>query len=337
MNARCRMSRPAPLRLPGPLCLPVLLCLPGLFCLLTLAACRAERDGQMVGTLERDRVEVKVESSEPIVAREVHDGQAVAAGELLLRQDPARLQARLDQAAAQREQAAARLAELQRGPRQEVIRETRARLAAAEAEAVNARTEFERAQAVFERGLASEGVRDQAETRWKTAVAAEQAVRESLQAQLQGTTVEELDQAEAALAATEAQLAQARLDLERTELRAPVDGVVDKLLFQVGERPPAGTTVAVLLDRSRVFARFYVPEPLRARVVPGVELKVVVDGVAREFSGTVRWVSADASFTPYFALTEHDRSRLSYLAELDLPEAAELPSGVPLVVQPPAE
>jgi HlyD family secretion protein len=311
--------------------------MPALLCVLALGACQPEHDGRMVGTLERDRVELKVENSEPILAREVHDGQEVAAGDLLLRQDPARLQARLDQAAALRTQVAARLAELQRGPRQEVIRETRARLSAAQAETVNARDEFERARTVFERGLSSEGVRDQAETRWKTAVSAEQAIRESLQAQLAGTTAEELDQAEAALAAAEAQLAQARLDLERTELRAPVDGIVDKLLFQVGERPPAGTTVAVLLDRSRVFARFYVPEPLRARIVPGRELKVAVDGVAREFTGSVRWVSADASFTPYFALTEHDRSRLSYLAELDLPDAADLPSGVPLVVLPPAE
>ncbi|GAG92015.1 unnamed protein product, partial [marine sediment metagenome] len=37
-------------------------------------------------------------------------------------------------------------------------------------------------------------------------------------------------------------------------------------------------------------------------------------------------------FTPYFALTEHDRSRLSYLAEVDVPDASSLPSGVPLEV-----
>lgn len=306
-------------------------------CALALFGCSQGREEVMVGTLERDRIEIKVESSEPIASRHVRDGQQVLTGDLLLRQDPARMQARLDQLAAQRDQTAARLAELQRGPRQEAIRETRARLAAAQAEAVNAQAEFERAQAVFERGLSSEGVRDQAEALWKTSAATEQAIRESLQAQLAGTTVEELDQAGAALAAAEAQLAQARLDLERTELRAPVDGIVDKLLFQVGERPPAGTTVAVLLDDSRVFARFYVPEPLRARIVAGRELKVSVDGVSRQFSGTVRWVSSDASFTPYFALTEHDRSRLSYLAELDLPDAADLPSGVPLVVSPPAE
>lgn len=305
--------------------------------LLLTTGCQERSENTMVGTLERDRVEIKVESSEPILSRAVRDGDAVQVGDLLLSQDPARPQARLDQSMAERDQAAARLAELLRGPRQEAIRETRARLAAADARRVNALAELERIRSVYSRGLASELALDQAETAWKTAVADEQAVRENLEAQLTGTTPEELDQAEAALAAAEARVAQARLDVERTELRAPVNGRVDKLLFQVGERPPAGTTVAVVLDDARVYARFYVPEYLRASIQPGEELAVRVDGVADELRGTVRWVSTDASFTPYFALTEHDRSRLSYLAELDLPQAADLPSGVPLAVLPPAE
>jgi HlyD family secretion protein len=107
--------------------------------------------------------------------------------------------------------------------------------------------------------------------------------------------------------------------------------VVDKMLYQVGERPAVGATVAVLLDSSRVYARVYVPEYLRARVIPGSSIQVQVDGVAGEMTGTVRWVSTDASFTPYFALTEHDRSRLSYLAEIDLVTAGDLPSGLPVV------
>jgi len=303
----------------------------------TLAACSAAEDTQMVGTLERDRIEIKVESSEPILSRHVKDGEPVSRGDLILRQDPSRQQARLDQAQAQRDQAAARLAELRRGPRPELIRESRARLTAAQAHAINARAELERSRDIFARGLSSQSALDDAETRWKSAVADEEAANQALQALLAGTTAEELDQAEAALAAATALLEQSRLDLTRTELRAPVDGVVDKLLYQVGERPPPGTTVAVLLDRSRVFARFYVPESLRVRVLPGRELKVRVDGVGDEMAGTVRWVSADASFTPYFALTEHDRSRLSYLAELDLPAAGDLPSGTPLVVLLPAE
>jgi HlyD family secretion protein len=92
----------------------------------------------------------------------------------------------------------------------------------------------------------------------------------------------------------------------------------------------------VLLNNERNFARVYVPEHLRARVVPGVTLDVRIDGVDQEFTGRVRWVSADATFTPYFALTQHDRSRLSYLAEIDIEGAEDLPSGVPLQVDFPS-
>jgi HlyD family secretion protein len=127
------------------------------------------------------------------------------------------------------------------------------------------------------------------------------------------------------------------LDLDRTRIQAPVAGVIDKVLFRLGERPPPGTTIAVLLDSSRTFARVYVPEQLRADIVPGTSIEVRVDGVDKAFTGRVRWVSSDASFTPYFALTEHDRSRLSYLAEIDIPDAADLPSGIPLQADFPGE
>jgi HlyD family secretion protein len=300
-----------------------------------LAACDQQDSQQMVGTLERDRIEIKVESNEPIISRSVIDGQMVASGDLILQQDPTRAQAKLDQQLALRDQSMARLAELRRGPRPEAISETRARLEALEAQTAKAKADFDRTSDIFEKGLSDQAALDLMTTRWKFGIAEEKAMRESLQAQLVGTTIEELDQAEAALAAANAQVEQAQLDLDRTQLFAPVDGQIDKQLYQLGERPPAGSTVAVLLDSSRVYARIYVPENLRIHIRPGDSLSVLVDGIDAELSGTVRWVSTDASFTPYFALTEHDRSRLSYLAEVDVPAASELPSGVPLVVIPP--
>jgi HlyD family secretion protein len=64
-------------------------------------------------------------------------------------------------------------------------------------------------------------------------------------------------------------------------------------------------------------------------------VQVSVDGTDRMYAGTVRFISAQAQFTPYYALTQEDRSRLSYLAEIDLtePEARALPSGIPLQVR----
>jgi HlyD family secretion protein len=302
-----------------------------------LSACDRTEVTYMVGTLERDRIELKVESSEPIVAIHVQDGQAVAAGDPVLEQDPERATARLAQQIGLRKQAAARLAELQRGPREESIREARARLEASAVQKENALANLERTREVFAKGLSSEGRLDFDETNHKTAVAEEKANAEALDRLLHGTTVEELQQAAAALEAVDGAVQQAQLDLDRTRIQAPVVGVIDKVLFRLGERPPPGTTIAVLLDSSRTFARVYVPEQLRADIVPGKSIEVRVDGVDKTFTGQVRWVSSDASFTPYFALTEHDRSRLSYLAEIDIPDAANLPSGIPLQADFPGE
>jgi len=298
--------------------------------LLTLGACDRSETTYMVGTLERDRVELKVESNEPIRGIHVKDGQEVTAGDLVLEQDSTRAEAQLAQLVALRDQAAARLAELKRGPRQESIREARANLTSATASRVNAAANLERTREVFERGLSSEGRMDTSETNFKTAAATEQAATEALERLLNGTTVEELQQAEAALLAAKAQVLAAGVDLERTRIYAPVAGVVDKVLFQLGERPMPGTTIAVVLDSSRTFARVYVPEQLRAQMQPGDAIDVRLDGVSGVMEGRVRWVSSDATFTPYFALTEHDRSRLSFLAEIDVPEASGLPSGLPL-------
>jgi len=300
--------------------------------LLTLSACNETGKTFMVGTLERDRVEVKVESNEPIIAIYVQDGQMLKAGDLILEQDPARLERALAQQSALRDQSAARLAELERGPRTETIREARASLESSRASAKNAAASLKRAQEMFARDLSNQSDLDFATTRSETSIAAEKAASEALNLLLNGTTVEELDQASAALKAADAGISRVQLDIDRLKVYAPVDGMLDKRLYQLGERPQIGATVSVILDSTRTFARIYVPEPLRASVQPGEELQVRIDGSDRPLTGRVRWVSADASFTPYFALTEHDRSRLSYLAEVDVPAASALPSGLPLEV-----
>lgn len=304
---------------------------------LLLAGCDRGEVTYMVGTLERDRIEIRVESNEPITAIHARDGELLQAGAPMLDQDATRAEARLAQQQALRDQASARLAELVRGPRQEIIAEARAKLEASEVQRINAKAALKRTQGVFEKGLSSQRQLDNDEASYKTAAAQVKADTESLDRLLAGTTIEELDQATANLAAAEAQVSQAAIDLERTRLVAPVEGIVDKVLYQIGERPAPGTTIAVLLNNARIFARVYVPEHLRARVVTGTTLEVQIDGVEKSIEGRVRWVSADATFTPYFALTQHDRSRLSYLAEIDVSGAEQLPSGLPLQVDFPAE
>jgi HlyD family secretion protein len=73
---------------------------------------------------------------------------------------------------------------------------------------------------------------------------------------------------------------------------------------------------------------------MRVFVSAGLSALVRVDGISDAFEGRVRTVSSEAVFTPYFALTERDRGRLAYVAEIDLigETAAALPTGLPVEV-----
>ena len=90
----------------------------------------------------------------------------------------------------------------------------------------------------------------------------------------------------------------------------------------------------VLLAGDAPYARIYVPEPLRAGVKVGDAVRVHVDGSDKVWSGKVRMIRSDPTFTPYYALTGQDAARLSYLAEVQLgADARELPAGLPLWVE----
>jgi HlyD family secretion protein len=110
------------------------------------------------------------------------------------------------------------------------------------------------------------------------------------------------------------------------------DAYLDSLPWHVGERVTLGATLAVLLANDRPYARVYVPEPWRARLYVGDRRPVKVDGVDRPLTGVLRWIATEPAFTPYYALNASDRARLVYLAEFDLEDGTDLPTGVPAQV-----
>lgn len=302
---------------------------------LALAGCEPSADAnRVVGQLESDRVELVAEFAEPIVERLVAEGETVAAGQVLLRQDDTRILARVAELEALLEQHRARLDELTRGPRQEQIVAEQANVIGARRDLDFRQVEYERALKVHERQLASPESLDRAKAALDAARATLEFHEARLAELLAGTTVEELRQAESAVRQAEARLAAGRVDQARHEIVAPVGGVVDSILFETGERPAIGLPAVVLLTGEQPFARAYVPESLRASVVPGTRANVHVDGIDTAFPGRVRWIANEAAFTPYFALTEHDRGRLTFFAKVDIIDAPErLPDGVPVEVE----
>ncbi len=302
---------------------------------MVLIACGQTHDAnRVVGAMASDRIELTAEVSEPIVAILVSEGEFVQQGQLLLRQDNTRALASTREAEAFLGQAQARLDELVRGPRSEQITAARANLERATTSREYQEIEYTRAQKVHALDLAAPETLDKAKAALDSAAADLDLRRAQLQELLSGTTVEELAQAEQAVVQARARLDYLSVDLARHELRAPVDGIADTRLFELGERPAREQVMLVVLAGKQSHARVYVPESLRVLVKPGTPALIHIDGLADAVQGRVRWVSSDAAFTPYFALTERDRGRLSYLAKVDVAEdMSRFPDGVPVEVE----
>lgn len=287
-----------------------------------------------LGTLERDRLELTAEAHEPIVAIQVREGDRVVADQVLLKLDSSSLAARMQSARANVSAARHRLTELIRGPRGEEILEARARFEGATSTLETESREYERLRGLVARGVVSQSDLDRQLAARNAAEAARKEAQAQLTLLLKGTRIEELDQAREALAQAQAALDQLQISESRLTARAPRAGVIEALPYELGERPPAGAPVVIMLADGETYARVYVPAQVRSRAVAGARAEIRIDGTEQAFAGRVRYVASEAAFTPYYALTQEDRGRLSYLAEVVLtePRAAELPVGIPVEV-----
>ena len=300
--------------------------------LLLATGCANDSVEEALGTLERDRIVLKATADEIITSEPVPEGTMVAAGTLLVQLDDSRQQAMVAKARAEVARAAARLEELRNGARPEEIAAAAARVNGARAEVIEAEASYERAKQLLRQRLASQASLDRALANRDAVEAKLESAQEDLLRLTNGTRKEQLDQGAAALQAAEAQLALDQHLLAELSVVATRDAYLDSLPWHLGERVTLGATLAILLADDRPYARVYIPEPWRARLHVGDRKQVRVDGVDRPLTGVLRWIATEPAFTPYYALNASDRARLVYLAEFDLEEGADLPTGVPAQV-----
>ncbi|HMB55491.1 MAG TPA: HlyD family efflux transporter periplasmic adaptor subunit [Thermoanaerobaculia bacterium] len=138
------------------------------------------------------------------------------------------------------------------------------------------------------------------------------------------------DEAVALLAERAARRAQAERRLADLTVRTTVDGVVDQLPYEVGERLPAGAVAAVVLADEAPWVRVWLPSRAVARLAPGAAAVVHVEGIDGDLRGKLAEIAREAEYTPHYALTEKERDNLVYEARVVLEAApADLRPGLP--------
>jgi membrane fusion protein (multidrug efflux system) len=267
----------------------------GIWFLLTQAG-RVSTDNAYVGA---DTAQVTPLIAAPVAEVRVANTQAVKKGDVLVVLDPAdarievaQAQSTLAQAEQKYNQARANVgaARGRMEARGSEIDQAQARLRDAEATLNRAGIELRRREALISSGAVSGDELTQARTAFQSAQAARALARagvESAEA-TQAAATGEL-QASAAMVegtnigtapevlAARARLAQARLNLQRTVIRAPIDGIVTSRQVQIGQRVAAGAPIMTLVPVAAAYVDANFKEDQLAKVRPGQPVRLTSD------------------------------------------------------------
>ena len=116
------------------------------------------------------------------------------------------------------------------------------------------------------------------------------------------TSIEEKQQfdgnakmAEAALASAKAGLSQAEINLQRTEIRSPVDGYVTNLLMRVGDFARAGTPNLSVIDEHSYWIDAYFEETKLANIHVGDPAEATLLGFQAPINGRIESITGGIS------------------------------------------
>jgi HlyD family secretion protein len=226
-----------------------------------------------------------------LVALSVREGDRVKAGQLLARIDPV-------QAASSADSAAASLKALESEAVGAVnqIKVSRADLAAAEARAAEADRQLKRARELRQSGLIAQADFDTAQGNAETAAAQVRAAEAAIERLQQSVAA-----AERRVAQGRAEVARARDQLNKTDITAPIDGVVTRLEVEEGEmvvigvQNQPGTILMTISDLSSINAEVKVAEADVLRLALGNTATATLEALpGRQFRGKVVEIGASA-------------------------------------------
>jgi multidrug resistance efflux pump len=101
--------------------------------------------------------------------------------------------------------------------------------------------------------------------------------------------------ASAALASAKASLSQAEINLQRTEVRSPVDGYVTNLLMRVGDFAQTGSSNVSVIDEHSYWIDAYFEETKFARIHVGDQVEATLLGYDARIKGTVESITGGIS------------------------------------------
>lgn len=320
-------SSPAPSR--------TLLCAGMLMLAAGLSGClQDDKRSQLPGYIEADITAVATPVAGTLFQMGVKEGQLVKNGDKLYTLESNREQAQLAEAQARKAQADSQQENLSKGARKDELDQVRAKLRYAKAQLAQMQTNLKKSEALVKKGFIAEAQVDSDRTAVALAQAQVEEARAALRAAKEGARDDEKRAAAAQASAAVAGVAQVEWLLQQKQVTAPVDGVIQEIFVRQGEFAQTGAAVLSILQKDSLRVRFFVPNDLRPRFLPGSQFQVKVSGCDEPLTARTTRVSARPEYTNPLMFGPELRDRLSFLTEGRIEGASKcsVPPGTPVGV-----
>ncbi len=256
------------------------------------------------------KVEVKSKASGQIIHFPFEEGDALEAGQLLLRLDKSDEQRNVSKSKAELSSAQANLSKaqtaltLQKNKYRNDLETAESSVKAAEANLIEAKDQLRRQRDLFRQKVASEESLIRAETEFKVNQEKLIQSKSQLQAAIDSKYDIELRASEIELAEAEVKRAEIALDeanerLEETEIFSPIKGILIQKSVEQGQiissgisNVSGGTALAVIADMDRLFITADVDETDIGSIAVDQEVIITTDAFpTNEFKGRVKRVA----------------------------------------------
>jgi HlyD family secretion protein len=301
---------------------------------LVLTTLHTNEATQFPGYVEADLVLVGSEQGGRVLELSVDEGDHVNQGDPVFTLESEEQEAAVAAAKSRVQEAESRLADakaqLQRPDEIEVLE---ALLAQAKAMLQVASNNLKRARSLFDKGWITKAQLDDTMAQHdRNEAAMAEAEKRINAAKLPGRS-DMIDAAAANVEAARHALAETEKNLGKRKVFAPATGSVEEVYFRPGEVVNAGQALIALLPPRNLKVRFFVTEPMRAKLQVDQRIALSCDGCPPDLNAKINFISRDAEFTPPVIFSREQREKLVYLVEAR-PEgpAAELTAGQPVTV-----
>lgn len=289
------------------------------------------------GQAEATSVRVSGKLPGRVVELYVKEGDMVRAGDTLVHIHSSLAEAKLMQAEAMKQAAAAQNQKVDAGTRIQIVQTAEQMVAQAAAAKEIARKTYDRMETLFKENVVSAQKRDEAKAAYDAAVAAEGAARSQLALAKAGAQKEDKESAAAMVNVAQGGVAEVQSLLEDQYLTAPCDGQVDQVYPEVGELVALGAPIMNVLKINDKWITFNVREEYLNNMKLGQEIKVMIPALdKREIQARIYYVRDMGSYATWRATkaTGEWDSRTFEVKARPVDTIADLRPGMTVVYNP---